>query len=324
MAADLPNIPQQINDYRATHYEQWPVRSNRASILGHPCLRHLVYQRTHWRERAMPDLTLLSIFEEGGVHEQAAIALLNRCGFRVTLQQRAFEYPEHEITGTIDGSLLLNGASVPFDIKSTSSGTWRSIATVDDLRGHAQYYVRSWYSQLQLYMLLSNQPQSLLLLKDKQTGLLKQLALALDYHHCEELIQKADQINAHVRERTIPDRMPYDEGICGRCDFFHICLPDEALRSGATLVDDAAFQAKLERRAALEQAAKEFAQLDEAVKKQAKQTLGQAGECVVGVDWLLRTKQHTRKSFQVPESTYTTVTIQRLGPTAKTRDEDAA
>ncbi len=312
-ATALPSIPLTVLDRLVREYQQWPVRSNRASLLGHPCLRYLTYKRVAWQEEATPPATLLQIFEEGKLHEDAVLAVMRRAGFRVTLQQKAFEYREHELTGSIDGQVLLGAESLPFDVKSCSSYTWQSLNTVDDVRNHKYHYVRGWYSQLVLYCLMGNKERSLMILKDKSTGQLKQIEIPLDFQHAEELLKKADAINAHVKAGTLPDRIPYDEDVCGRCTMFHLCLPDEALRAGATLIDDADLQAKLERRAALEQAAREFERLDKAIKDQVELQLSPDTECVVGVDWIVRSKTQTRKGYTVSASTYQTVQIQRLG-----------
>jgi len=37
----------------------YPVHSNRASELGHECLRYLVYNRTRWQEKALPSPNLM-------------------------------------------------------------------------------------------------------------------------------------------------------------------------------------------------------------------------------------------------------------------------
>jgi len=308
------DIPGAVRQHLLNQYQQWPVQSNRSSTLGFPCLRHLVYKRTRWREEAAPPADLLAIFAEGNLHEEAVITAMRNAGIKVILQQRAFEYKEHEITGSIDGQIVVDGASWPFDIKSTSSYTFRSLNTVEDVIAHKYHYVRSWRSQLVLYCLLAEKERSYLILKDKQTGALKQIEVPLDYAHAEELIQKADAINAHVKAGTLPDRIPYDADICGRCSFFGICLPDEALRAGAELVDDPEFAAKLGRRADLEGAAREFSRLDEEIKAEVKRRLTPGKEAVIGVDWLVRLTSSSRKAYQVPETDVVTVRIERLGP----------
>lgn len=317
-APALPDVATAVRDRAVAGWKQYPTRSNRASALGHPCLRYLTYKRRYWREEAPPEPTLLMIFGEGHLHEQAVIRSMLEAGFRVIEQQRAFEWPEHEITGMIDGLLVCGDEMVPFDVKSTSSYTFRSIDTTDDLRNHPYHYVRSWYSQMVLYLLLGNRERGLIVMKDKSTGLLKQILVPLDYAHAEELVQKAEAVNAHVRAETLPDRMPYDERICGECSFFHLCLPDEALRGGLQLLDDPELLAQIRRRLDLEAGAKEFDRLDKQIKDRCKQAFADEGgtaEAVVGTEFLVRVSQQNRKGYEVAPSVVTMVKIQRLGKT---------
>src|SRR5438309_8002720 len=65
LAGLIGEIPQHIDDYKASKIEQWPVRSNRASELGHPCERFLTYNRVAWRHARLPDVGLQYVFDEG-------------------------------------------------------------------------------------------------------------------------------------------------------------------------------------------------------------------------------------------------------------------
>jgi CRISPR/Cas system-associated exonuclease Cas4 (RecB family) len=313
-SASLPDIPSLVREARVRRREQWPVRSNRASLLGHPCLRHLVYWRTAWDQAALPDPDLMALFEEGRLHEDAVLQAIRDAGLTVVEQQRPFEYREHQITGHIDCKVVWNGTAIPVEVKSTSPHTWESIGAFDDLRTHKFGYVRQWAAQMQLYLLLSNAETGLMLLKNKVSGQLKQIVVTLDYAVAEDLVRKADAVNAHIASGTLPDRIPYDEEVCGRCTFFHLCLPDEALRGGATIVDDPDLEAQLRRRADLEPLAREYDRLDRAIKDRAKQALGTGEEAIVGTDWLIRIKSVTRRAYQVAEATVQVVQIQRLGP----------
>jgi hypothetical protein len=150
------------------------------------------------------------------------------------------------------------------------------------------------------------------LLKNKNTGQLKQIIVELDYEYAEELIQKADRINLHVAQGILPDRMEYDEDICPNCSFFMLCLPHEALQAGASLLDDPELEAMLNRREQLKPFVDEYKEIDKAVKEQIKAALGEKGEAVIGTDWYVTVKQRTRKGYTVPETTYQDVKIQRL------------
>jgi hypothetical protein len=47
----------------------YPVHSNRASELGHECLRYLVYNRTRWQEKALPSPNLMLKLAIGNAFE---------------------------------------------------------------------------------------------------------------------------------------------------------------------------------------------------------------------------------------------------------------
>jgi len=76
-----------------------PCRSNRASQIGHPCLRYLTYCRKDWKQKVLPSVELLWIFEMGNLIEEMAVKRLTKAGLLVTQQQRDFEEPKQGITG---------------------------------------------------------------------------------------------------------------------------------------------------------------------------------------------------------------------------------
>ena len=49
----------------------WPCHVNRASNLGHPCERYLVYSRTAWDKKAPHEWELQVVFDEGNNQERA-------------------------------------------------------------------------------------------------------------------------------------------------------------------------------------------------------------------------------------------------------------
>lgn len=327
----IEDVPSVLRESLVENYRVSAVRSNRAGVLGHPCLRYLTYLRTRWEEMMPPEPELLQIFREGRVHEQAVLDQLREAGYNVILQQYPFAYrerPELMISGKIDGAILLRDRrTIPFDVKSFAPATWHQIEEHNEMsvREHRHYWVRNAYAQLLLYDLMDNQEVGLLFCKNKATGQLKQVEVYLDFAYAETLLQKAAAVNRHVAAHTLPDRIPYSQAICGRCDAFAMCLPDEALRVGATLVDDPAFEAQLTRRAELEAAASEFKRLDEAIKERVKvqlpgvrdpatQKLVEGGEAVIGTRWVVRTlpRSRTTKPSAGGTTEYLQVEIEKL------------
>lgn len=309
----IPDLPSIVLKHKVNSYQQWPVRSNRASQLGHPCEKFLVYQRTAWEKAEIPSPEKLVIFQEGNVHEEAVLSDLRKAGLRIIQQQRGFEYKEHEITGSIDGKLILDGKAIPLEIKSCLPFVFDSINSVEDIKNHKNYYIRAYLAQMNLYLLLDGSETGILLFKNKNSGALKQITVNLDLDIAESLIQKADRINQHVKNGTLPERIEYEEDICGDCSFFLMCLPQEALKSSAELVDDPDFEEMLNRRKKLEPYKKEYEELDKAIKNKIKKAVEGDGKLVIGTDWLITVKTQERKGYFVPDTVFQKVDIKFLG-----------
>ena len=149
-------IEEKIREMIEAERRVFPCRSNRASSLGHPCTRFLVYCRVNWQDRKLPDTTLQYIFGFGSVIEDMALARLKKAGFKVTQQQRDFEDAAHEITGHIDGFIAVDGGRFPLEIKSMSAHIWPRINEVADMVNSPHPWVRGYPSQLNLYCYLSD------------------------------------------------------------------------------------------------------------------------------------------------------------------------
>jgi len=253
-----------------------PCHTNRASSLGHVCERKLVFDRTRWQDAIPYDVGLQFIFDEGNLQERQVLKDLDEAGWHVIDQQRDYEWKEYQITAHLDGKIVLDK---PFtlEIKSMNPYTFTQIHTAQDIIESRKHYIRAYAAQGQIYMLLSNSERMVFIFKNKSTGQLKEIWMDLDYQFAEELIQKAVRINAHVNAGTIPDPIPWNEDICGRCAFAHICLP-EARREALDLTDDPELELKLKRRHELAPLRKEYEEIDDevkaAVKEKAKVVVG--------------------------------------------------
>jgi hypothetical protein len=249
----------------ASRIKQWPVKSNRASDLGHPCLRYHVYQRTQWSEKALHDVNLQLIFDMGNEIERIVIRQLQDAGVQVIEQQRAFEWPEYQITGSIDGKIIANGKAFPFDVKSCSQWVFKAINSIDDLKKSKYLHLRKYPIQLNTYMLLDNVDEGLFIFKDKTSGQLKEIWMQLDYEIGEQTLKKCEAINAFVARNELPDRIDFDDSICGQCGFAHICLPPTAGKE--VEIDTGELEQMLETYYGLESAAKEYAELNDEINK---------------------------------------------------------
>lgn len=203
----------------------WPCHVNRASNLGHPCELKCVLARTHWDKAALHDWTLQAIFDEGNRHEEAVEDDLREAKFKIIEQQRPYVWKEYTITGHTDGKLIIDGLSFPYETKSMSPFMYNTVNSIEDMLNHKYPYMRAYPAQMNLYLLLGNEPHGLFILKNKSTGQLKFIDVYLDYEYTEKLVQKAERINKHIKEGTQPDGVD-DASICDRCGFLHICLPE--------------------------------------------------------------------------------------------------
>jgi CRISPR/Cas system-associated exonuclease Cas4 (RecB family) len=285
-------IVEKIYDAAARQIKQMPVNSNRASDLGHPCVRYHVLNRTQWQQRAMHDVGLQMIFRMGNEIERIVLRELEEAGLTVIEQQRAFSLPEQQITGHIDGLIKMDDGIWPLEIKSCSPYVFKSINTVDDLT-HGKYpYLRKYPAQLVLYCLMGNKEKGVIIFKDKTSGALKEIWVPLDYDLGEQLLKRAEATNAHVAAGTLPD--PINDNLwCDGCAYAHICLPEHI--GTEVEIDTGELATMLDRMMELKPAATEYKELDEAVSKAVE-----GREKVLAGGWFVLGKYCERKSYDIP------------------------
>lgn len=280
-------IEKQICEMMESRRRVSPCRSNRASSLGHPCERCLVYRRTRWEEAKLPDVKLLYIWDEGNEFERIALRRFAEAGFEITNQQRDYEDKRYGITGHVDSFLNVNGTSYPVEIKSMHQFIWESINSVEDMRNSPKVWTRGYPAQLQLYLYLSEKEEGCFYLMNKSTSEGKDIWMTLDYGYCEQLLQKAERINKHIEAGTEPDRIAYDPDTCDRCEFAHICLPPIERRPELLIEMEPAIAEKIEAWSKLKEASGEFGGLDKEIKAYAKERQ----ELYINVgDWFISKK----------------------------------
>ncbi len=274
--AGPPDIVSAYYESAKSGIRLWPCNSNRASQLGADCERQLVYYRTRWQEAIPHDVDLELIFREGNYAERTLLAELVKLGFDVREQQVALEWKEYQITGHIDAVVIKGDTAYPLEIKTMSPHIWDFVAK----RGPKVYswqevehafkkrpWLRKYYGQIQIYLLCKECETGILLLKNKVTGAIAQINVPLDYEYAENLIQRAERINQHVEQETLPDRIEWSEDVCGRCPFSHICCPDTQGGPPIKFVEDNVAEERLKKRAEAEKAAKTFRDHDLWIKE---------------------------------------------------------
>lgn len=287
---NLVSIRDKIAEAFRKDQRVYPCRSNRASQLGHPCERYLVYMRTAWDKQELPPVELEYIFNGGRVIEKhIALDYLDRAGFNPTNQGRDFEYKKFGITGHIDCYIENVDTDNPrqqfaCEIKGISPYEFPKIDSAEDMTHSKKVWMRGYPAQLQLYLLMGNKEYGCFLLINKLTYEPKEIWMAIDYQFCEELVKKAERINHHVSNNTLPERTE-ELDICMKCAFKHLCLPDLKNAEGIQIIDDKEIDLSLERYYELKPLVKEYEELDSTLKKQFE---GRNNLCIG--DWLITGK----------------------------------
>lgn len=295
------DLPAKITEYLATSERKgWQPGGNYASQAGHPCERKLVYDRLDWDKKLLPEPDKLLIFREGNLHEAAVLDLLRAAGITVVEQQRPFGkdplFEELQLRGKIDGQVQENGQLIPIEIKSMNAYDWARTTSEDDLTHSPKWWIRAYRAQLTLYLLGAEREVGLLLLKNKQTGQLKQIPVHLDYSYADELVAKLKRINAHVATKTYPERID-DRSICERCEFRAVCLPDQSF-DAITVSTEQEVVDLLDAMQPLRAPAKELDKLNERWKAVYK-VMGD-GEYLIGGKYDVQIKTYQRTEYVLP------------------------
>jgi CRISPR/Cas system-associated exonuclease Cas4 (RecB family) len=296
-------IVEKLRENVERNIKAFPVNSNRASDLGNPCLRYHVFNRTKWEQKSLHDVGLQQIFNLGNDIEEIALRELAAAGVKVIEQQKPFNWKEYQITGHLDGLVMLDGKAYPLEIKSCSPFVFDAIHTADDLKKGKYAYLRKYPTQLTLYMLMSNIERGVFLFKNKVSGAYKEIWLDLDYDLGEQALKRAEAINAHLSAGTVPDPIEYNEE-CDKCGFVHICLPDHIGKE--VEIDTGELATMLDRLETLKPSVKEYEEIDEQVKK-----VVEGREKVLAGGWFITGTYQTRKGFTVAEKTFWVKKIRR-------------
>ena len=293
----MENFQDKISNYLASQRKSWAPACNYAFNSGHPCARHLVYCRLNWQEKLMPSPTTLLIFREGEIHEKAVLQLLSDSGIQIVETQRPFEISQIQLRGKIDGQIKTDEGLIPAEIKSMNPNTFSKIDSIQDMLNHKMSYVRGYVTQMQIYLFGLHKEKGLFILKNKVTGELKFIECPIDYEYAEKEWKKLELVNMHVAAGTYPERIE-DRSECKRCDFRHICLPDEVSET-LNIEDSPELLEKLEVRNSLENQAKQFERIDKEVKEIFKQK--PTGAYLIGGKYQVETKTQKRTEYVIPK-----------------------
>jgi len=281
---------------------------NRASTIGHPCLRYLYYCRTAHDQRQIPPLRKRLIWREGERQELAVIMDLMEAGFKVKQAQRDFVNEALQLVGHPDGFLEVEGEEVLLEIKGVNPYSFSRISDWPDLLKSKFWWERGWYYQVQAYLLLAGKEKALMLLKNKVTGELKEVWVEADEQVKKEIESRCHLVNMHVSHQDPPERPEdMDEMVCRDCEFYHLCLPDTLREPIEVRGDEDEIAELLDEREKLEEAHRRYQEINDLLKKK----LEGVQRLIVG-NWLIEGKEVVRKPYTVPETRYWRLSYKKI------------
>ena len=315
----LPDVKGRIVEAIRKEIKTYKPQSNWASKIGHPCKRYLVHHRLDWDKK--PEITpeKKMLFDAGKIYERyIAKPYLEKAGFEIVEMGRPLETDKSgmmtklQINGYLDFICRdpATGFEFPVEVKSISPYGFEEIDSVEDMLQNKKHWVKSYPAQLMSYLLGKQYEIGLFLLINKLTAEPKPIWVHQDYTYMEDVIKRLegpDGVNTHVKNGTYPDRIPYNDDLCGKCEFADICLGDIA-RKEAEILDDPQLVEDLEEREMLKESFSRYNKLDKAVKKRIKGI-----EKGVAGDFFITGKNIDREGYTVEPSTYWKPSIKKLG-----------
>jgi len=203
---------------------------NYAHAVGGSCARELAYWRIE-PESALPtDPGLALIFAHGKWLEKEGLFQLEQAGYEVSEQDAAFEWKAMQLRGRVDCKIRVDKAKRPVEIKGYEPRSWAKLNTITDFLESPREYLRRVPGQLLSYILMDGKSdRAMLYLINKLTGEPKSIELRLEGETLEwgeALLKKLEVVNKAVASKSLPERIPYEETVCGRCPFRAKCLTD--------------------------------------------------------------------------------------------------
>jgi len=283
-------------------------QTNRASDIGHPCLRYLVLCRTRWHEAQRPPQHKIILFAEGEKQEREVLRDLAEAGFKVIHQQRPFYDRDLNLIGHVDGVILEEDHLIPIEIKAVNPTTFSQIEDFHTLLTSRNWWEKKWAWQIQAYLLLGNFSKGVLILKNKLTGEIKDIEIPRDEEMIDLIRKKCLLIEDYVKGEQLPEpEEDLEERVCQDCPFNHICTRD-IVREGATyFMEEEEVIELLEERARLKEAHDRYDEVDRRLTE-----IFQGVEMAICGDWVITGKWVERKGYEVKPGRYWRKKIMRL------------
>jgi len=216
---------------------------NYISLLG-KCERYLVYKRTIGEQEIPPDNGAVFIMEYGRMLEDWVVDIINqwgrRKGIRVMERNVRVKDEDLKITGRLDGKITFNNFDYyPLEIKCVGKDVFETYSKILT-KGKSSFmenYLETYIVQLQLYIHYTDSDKGYLLIVNRSNPIPDKGWLFIEMRKSdrivEDILKKAERINKHVEEGTLPPRIN-NKKICDSCGFKHICNPVESQEIGHT------------------------------------------------------------------------------------------
>lgn len=249
---------------------------NNASIMGHDCLRFLYYNRTAGDKRLKPKVSALKRMRRGQLDEERVKIELAQRGYVVNEQQRPFTWDKFMLKGKIDGTLIIDGESIPFDVKSVAPYLFTKAKKEFNAGKVEDKWLKKHTVQNNCYMMLKERDGSLLIYYEPVANDIFPAPCLIDYAMGEEIIAKCVRVNEAFDKHTPPEALN-DWDVCPGCDFYPLCAPEILPDVTSDIDADTAMRLEsiIKKRIALESDYSAVEDEIEALKKQEKAIIGE-------------------------------------------------
>jgi len=299
-----------------------PPSAWRASALGNPCDRALVWAFTKPEQIAPYSYRLQAIFNEGKLHHADVYEKLERRKYKVHRESRKtvrFKFGNCVISGRMDGAISgykdeRYEPAWSLEIKSAQDYAWQRYDTIADVNASDYWRTAGYATQLNVYNFLEDLPHGVLVMKSKSTGLLKVIPAPLDYERAEAVLQRVERLQGMVDRKEDPPPILWSATTCGQCPFKAVCYPAKDYGQGmVTLPVSGDFLVALEREIELKQAHAEYDKLHKRRNTLLKE-LGTFEMAMVG-PFLIRRKEVKVRGYPVEPRTDIRFEITRVEET---------
>lgn len=304
--ASAQRLADAINKKREEHLSAGIKSKPRTSIWASQisdCERQMVYEFLNWQDKKLHDWKLEALFAEGRKQEELFKAQLRELGFELVEDGAPISDDmrrKYGVNGYIDTRIKHEGKRIIVEMKLMNPMMFDRIRPgvqgVEDFRRSPFY--KKYLRQGLLYMLGCNEEVMMFALTNGR-GEWKFVIMSMDYDEAESILKKIERVKDAVEKKQLPDRVPYDNELCGRCAFAHVCIPDINADPRVKVVDNQLMADMLARREQLEEKFREYAKIDKKVKLMLEGV--RDGILTVG-DFIVTRKLVLTTRYEVPDA----------------------